>query len=104
MPLNDDFVTDLLDTKVYDRMKNMFHIATSVTPLVAISTNKWANMSASRDQFISVSFFMNRFSFNLTSITRQQLSMEIRGQRCWQQWRGTYGNASFGSILGQVRW
>jgi hypothetical protein len=57
LPITDGFVVDLLDTKVYDRMKNMFHIATAVTPLVAISSNRWANMTVSRDQFISVSFF-----------------------------------------------
>jgi hypothetical protein len=77
--LSDDFVEELLKSKVYDRMKNMFHIATAVTPLVAISHKKWTTMTISRDQLASVRFF--NASFAIYSHVCRQVSVACGNQR-----------------------
>jgi hypothetical protein len=59
VPLSAEFVKELVDLKVYDRMKNLFHVATSVTLLVAILPSRYANMTVSRDQLVSVCVFID---------------------------------------------
>jgi hypothetical protein len=54
LPLREGFVQELQKGKVYDRMKNIFHIAASVTPLVALLPNRFQNFSAKRYHFIAV--------------------------------------------------
>jgi hypothetical protein len=48
LPLKENFIQELQKAKVYDRMKNLFHTAASVS-------NRFQNFSAKRYHFIAVS-------------------------------------------------
>jgi hypothetical protein len=58
LPLKENFVQELQKAKVYDRMKNLFHTAASVSPIVALLSNRFQNFSAKRYHFIAVSLWI----------------------------------------------
>ena len=92
LPLKENFVQELLKGKVFERMKNIYHIAASVTPLVALLSHRFQNFSAKRYHFIAVSHLAALLMDKLyEQILRQAWHMETSDRPFWLQPKKRFG-------------
>jgi hypothetical protein len=61
MTLQRAFTEALKMSRLYERMKNLFHLATSISPLLALSTRRFQTLSLKREHLIAVSYSSTSF-------------------------------------------
>jgi hypothetical protein len=76
MTLRRAFTAALKMSRLYERMKNLFHLATLISPLLALSSWRFQTLSLKREHLIVVSYSSTSF---FASIYRQHQAYLVFG-------------------------